>query len=182
LNLPALPIALDTPGIQSNSCRAKPKPRGEADANNSEHVVTYWVWLIIAGVFAIIEVRSLAFYALFAAIGAAAASLASAVTNAIGIQVAVFAAVSLLGVVFVRRMVTGALSSGSRPALVSGAAGLVGQHATVVRQVRGPHDPGTVHTRGEDWPAISYEESPLEPGEVVVVVELDRTRLVVMSI
>ena len=50
-----------------------------------------------------------------------------------------------------------------------------------MRQVRGPHSPGTVHARGEDWPAISYEESPLEPGEVVVVVELDRTRLVVMS-
>ena len=64
--------------------------------------MTYWVWLIIAGVFAIIEVRSLAFYALFAAIGAAAASLASAVSGsgAIGVQVAVFAAVSLLGVVF----------------------------------------------------------------------------------
>jgi membrane protein implicated in regulation of membrane protease activity len=144
--------------------------------------MTYWVWLIIAGVFAIVEVRSLAFYALFAAIGAAAASLASAFTGMVGIQVAVFAAVSLLGVGFVRRLVTGVLSSGDRPALVSGAAGLVGQHATVVRQVKGPHHPGTVHARGEDWPAVSFEESPLEPGEVVVVVELDRTRLVVMSI
>jgi membrane protein implicated in regulation of membrane protease activity len=144
--------------------------------------MTYWVWLIIAGVFAIVEVRSLAFYALFAAIGAAAASLASAFTGMVGIQVAVFAAVSLLGVGFVRRLVTGVLSSGDRPALVSGAAGLVGQHATVVRQVKGPHHPGTVHARGEDWPAVSFEENPLEPGEVVVVVELDRTRLVVMSI
>lgn len=143
--------------------------------------MTYWVWLIIAGVFAIIEVRSLAFYALFAALGAAAASVASAVTGILGIQVAVFAAVSLLGVVFVRRLVTGLLSSGNRPALVSGAGGLVGQHATVVRQVQGPHHPGTVHARGEDWPAISYEDDPLEPGAVVVVVELDRTRLVVMS-
>jgi membrane protein implicated in regulation of membrane protease activity len=144
--------------------------------------VTYWVWLIIAGVFAIVEVRSLAFYALFAAIGAAAASLASAFSGAIGVQVAVFAAVSLLGVVFVRRLVAGVLGSGNRPALLSGAAGMVGQHGTVVRQVRGPHDPGTVHARGEDWPAISYEEIPLEPGEVVVVVELDRTRLVVIPI
>ena len=144
--------------------------------------MTYWVWLIIAGVFAIIEVRSLAFFALFAAIGAAAASLASALSGPLGIQVAVFAAVSLAGVIFVRRMVTGVLSPGNRPALVSGAAGLVGQHATVVREVKGPHHPGTVHARGEDWPAISYEDNPLEPGEVVVVVELDRTRLVVMSV
>jgi membrane protein implicated in regulation of membrane protease activity len=143
--------------------------------------MTYWVWLIIAGVFAIIEVRSLAFYALFAAIGAAAASLTAALTGVIGIQVAVFAFVSLAGVTVLRRLVKGALSDTRRPALVSGAAGMVGLHATVVRQVNGPHHPGTVHARGEDWPAISYEDGSLEPGEVVLVVELDRTRLVVMS-
>jgi membrane protein implicated in regulation of membrane protease activity len=143
--------------------------------------MTYWVWLIIAGVFAIIEIRSLAFYALFAAIGAAAASLTAALTGVIGIQVAVFAFVSLAGVTVLRRLVKGALSDTRRPALVSGAAGMVGLHATVVRQVKGPHHPGTVHARGEDWPAISYEDEALEPGEVVLVVELDRTRLVVMS-
>jgi membrane protein implicated in regulation of membrane protease activity len=143
--------------------------------------VTYWVWLIIAFVFAIIEVNSLAFYALFAAIGAAAASLTAALTGQIGIQVAVFAVVSLAGVVVLRRFVTGALSDRHRPSLVSGAAGMVGQHATVVSQVKGIHHPGTVHARGEDWPAISYEDEALEPGEVVLVVELDRTRLVVMS-
>ena len=90
--------------------------------------MTYWVWLIIAGVFAIIEVRSLAFYALFAAIGAAAASLTAALTGVIGIQVAVFAFVSLAGVTVLRRVVKGALSDSRRPALVSGAAGMVGLH------------------------------------------------------
>jgi membrane protein implicated in regulation of membrane protease activity len=144
--------------------------------------MSYWVWLIIAAVFAIIEVRSLAFYALFAAVGAAAAAVAAAVTSSIGIQVAVFAVVSLAGVGALRRIVKGLLGDTHRPALVSGAAGMVGQHATVVRQVQGPHHPGTVHVRGEDWPAVSFEESALEPGDVVVVVELDRTRLVVMSI
>jgi membrane protein implicated in regulation of membrane protease activity len=143
--------------------------------------MAYWVWLIIAGVFAIIEVRSLAFYALFAAGGALAAALAAAFTGIIGVQLAVFAGVSVLGVFFLRRFLTGALGDRGRPALVSGAAGLVGQHATVVRSVNGPHHAGTVHARGEDWPAITYEDDPLEPGAVVLIVELDRTRLVVMS-
>jgi membrane protein implicated in regulation of membrane protease activity len=143
--------------------------------------MSYWVWLVIAAVFAIVEVRSLAFYAIFAAVGAAAASVAAAITGSIGIQVAVFAVVSLAGVSTLRRLVSGVLRDGNRPALVSGAAGMVGLHATVVQQVKGPHHPGTVRARGEDWPAISYEDEPLEPGDVVVVVELDRTRLVVMS-
>ena len=43
--------------------------------------MSYWVWLIIAAVFAVIEVRSLAFYALFAAVGAAAAAVAAALTG-----------------------------------------------------------------------------------------------------
>ena len=143
--------------------------------------MSYWGWLIVAAVFAIIEVRSLAFYALFAGVGALGACLAAALTGSIGIQVGVFAGVSLAGVIFVRRLVTATFSDVHRPALVSGAAGLVGQHATVVSQVKGPHHPGAVHARGEDWPAISYEDQALEPGEVVLVVELERTRLVVMS-
>jgi inner membrane protein len=143
--------------------------------------MSYWVWLIIAAVFAVIEVRSLAFYALFAAVGAAAAALVAALTGLIGIQIAVFAGVSLAGVFFLRRLFTSALSDRHRPGLVSGAAGMVGLHATVVRQVSGPHHPGTVHARGEDWPAVSFEDEPLEPGEVVLIVELDKTRLVVMS-
>ena len=66
--------------------------------------MAYWVWLIIAAVFAIIEVRSLAFYALFAAAGALAAALAAAFTGLVGVQVSVFAGVSILGVFFLRRM------------------------------------------------------------------------------
>jgi membrane protein implicated in regulation of membrane protease activity len=143
--------------------------------------MSYWVWLIIAAVFAVIEVRSLAFYAIFAAVGALAASLAAVLTGEIAIQTAVFAAVSLLGVTTTRRLLTGLLNDRRHPALVSGAGGMVGLHATVVNRVKGPHHPGTVHARGEDWPAISYEDDPLEPGQVVLVVELDRTRLVVMS-
>jgi membrane protein implicated in regulation of membrane protease activity len=141
----------------------------------------YWVWLIIAAVFAIIEIRSLAFYALFAAAGALAAALTAGLTGLIGVQVAVFAGVSILGVFFLRRLLTGVIGDRGRPALVSGAAGLVGQHATVVRAVNGQHHPGTVHARGEDWPAITYEDEALEPGAVVLIVELDRTRLVVMA-
>jgi membrane protein implicated in regulation of membrane protease activity len=143
--------------------------------------MSYWVWLIIAAVFAVIEVRSLAFYALFAAAGALAAAVAAAVTGSIGIQVIVFAVVSLAGVGALRRVLKGVLGDRRNPALVSGAAGMVGLHATVVQQVMGPHHPGTVHVRGEDWPAISYEDDALQPGAVVVVVELERTRLVVMS-
>ncbi len=58
---------------------------------------------------------------------------------------------------------------------------MVGQHATVVRQVKGPTTRAPSTPAGEDWPAITYEDEALEPGEVVLVVELDRTRLVVMS-
>jgi len=143
--------------------------------------MSYWVWLIVAAAFAVIEIGTLAFYALFAATGAIAAAITAALTGVPGIQLGVFAFVSLAGVGFLRRILTSFVTDRGRPALVSGAAGMVGQHATVVREVRGQHHPGTVHARGEDWPAISLDEETYEPGDVVLIVELDKTRLVVMS-
>jgi membrane protein implicated in regulation of membrane protease activity len=41
--------------------------------------------------------------------------------------------------------------------------------------------PGRVHARGEDWPAITYDDRPCEPGQVVEVIDIEKTRLVVTA-
>ena len=40
---------------------------------------------------------------------------------------------------------------------------------------------GRVHARGEDWPAITYDDHPCEPGQVVEVIDIEKTRLVVTA-
>jgi membrane protein implicated in regulation of membrane protease activity len=143
--------------------------------------VSAWIWLLLALVFAVVEVTNLAFFAVFAVVGALAAALTSALGAGALAQGIVFAGTSVGGVVVVRRPLLNALGTRRTPSLRSGVAGLVGLNATVVKRVEGLDNPGCVHVRGEDWAAISYDDTPYEPGQTVHVLEVDHTRLVVTS-
>lgn len=138
-----------------------------------------WIWLLIALVLAVVEVTNLAIFAVFAAVGALAGALASALGADAAVQIALFAGVSVGGVALVRRPIVRALGRGR--VLRSGVAGLVGQHGTVVAEVSGTTAPGSVHVRGEDWPAVTYDHAVLEVGQPVEVLDVDSTRLVVTA-
>jgi len=136
---------------------------------------------VLALVFAVVEVTSLAFFAIFAVVGALAAAFAAALGGGALLQSLVFAGVSVGGVALVRRPLMNALGTHRAPALRSGVAGLVGLNGTVVKRVEGLDNPGCVHVRGEDWAAVSYDEDAFEPGQIVHILDVDKTRLVVTS-
>jgi membrane protein implicated in regulation of membrane protease activity len=129
----------------------------------------------------VIEVTNLAFFALFAAAGAVAAATVSAAGGSAGLQVVVFAVVAIGGVVVLRRPLLNAFGHRRAGTLKSGVAALVGQHATVVDRVDRSQTAGLVHARGEDWPAITYDDQPCEPGQVVEVIDIEKTKLVVTA-
>jgi membrane protein implicated in regulation of membrane protease activity len=146
--------------------------------------VSAWLWLLAAVVFVVIEITNLAFFALFAAAGALAAAVVSAAGGPSVLQVVVFAAVALGGLIVLRRPLLNAFGHRRRGALKSGVAALVGQRATVVDRVDRidrTDVAGRVHARGEDWPAITYDDQPCEPGQVVEVIDIEKTRLVVTA-
>jgi membrane protein implicated in regulation of membrane protease activity len=140
-----------------------------------------WLWLVVAVVFVVIEITNLAFFALFAAAGALGAAVASAVGGPALLQVVVFAVVAIGGVLALRRPLLTAFGHRRGGALKSGVAALVGQKATVVDRVERSDVAGRVHARGEDWPAITYDDHPCEPGQVVEVIDIEKTRLVVTA-
>ncbi len=143
-----------------------------------------WFWLLAAVVFVVIEVTNLAFFALFAAAGAVGAAIVSAAGGPTVLQIVVFAVVALGGLVVLRRPLLGAFGHRRQGALKSGVAALVGQRATVVDRVDRidrTDVAGRVHARGEDWPAITYDDQPCEPGQVVEVIDIEKTRLVVTA-
>jgi membrane protein implicated in regulation of membrane protease activity len=143
--------------------------------------VSAWFWLLAAVVFVVIEITNMAFFALFAAAGALAAAIVSAAGGPALLQVIVFAVAALGGVVALRRPLLTAFGHRRGGALKSGVAALVGQQATVVDRVDRSDVAGRVHARGEDWPAITYDDHPCEPGQVVEVIDIDKTRLVVTA-
>ena len=140
-----------------------------------------WLWLALAVVFVIIEITNLAFFAFFVAVGAAAAALGAAAGAPALVQVVVFAAVAVGGVVVLRRLLVSAVGHRRAGVLRSGVAGLVGERATVVRRIDGHQGQGCVRARGEDWPAITYDDLPCEPGQVVEVIDIEKTKLVVTA-
>jgi membrane protein implicated in regulation of membrane protease activity len=137
------------------------------------------LWIAIALVFAIAEVLTLSLFAGFVSLGALGAAIAAFIGDAIVFQSLVFAAVSLLGIVVVRRPLVGYLQRRAGPDTLSGAAAMVGQTALVVDPIRGPHERGHVRIAGEDWPALTRDGRPVEAGTSVRVVEIQRATLVV---
>jgi membrane protein implicated in regulation of membrane protease activity len=141
--------------------------------------VSAWIWLVIALVFVLIEVTNFALYAAFIAAGCLGAALTSALGGGLLPEMLVFAGVTLGGVMLARRPLLHALEGRGDRQLVSGAQGMIGQEGVVIERVVGHHPPGVVRARGEDWPAVSYDPEPHEPGEIVTIVDLERTRVVV---
>ena len=137
------------------------------------------VWLAIALAFGVGEVLTLAFYALFPALGAVAAAVAALLGFSFEGQVIVFAAVSVLGVVAARPPMMNYLKRRQEPEMKSGAEEMIGKEAPVVDDILDAHHPGHVRIAGENWPALSENGKPIHKGSTVRVNALRQATLVV---
>ena len=137
------------------------------------------VWLAIALAFGVGEVLTLAFYALFPAIGAVAAAVAALMGVSFEGQVVVFAGVSVLGVLAARPPLMHYLKRRQEPEMKSGAQEMIGKEAPVVDDILDGHHPGHVRITGENWPALSENGKPIHRGSTVRVTGLRQATLVV---
>jgi membrane protein implicated in regulation of membrane protease activity len=137
------------------------------------------LWIAVALVFAIGEVLTVSLFAGFVSLAALGAAIAAFVGDDILFQSVVFAGVSLLGIVAVRRPLLGYLQRRRGPEMLSGAQAMIGQTALVVDAIKSAHDRGHVRIAGEDWPALTRDGRPIEAGTSVRVVDIRRATLVV---
>jgi membrane protein implicated in regulation of membrane protease activity len=142
-------------------------------------------WLILGVILLAVELRHLAFYALFAAAGCFAAALTAVfVPGAIPLQVVVAAGVAALGIVAIRPMMsrrfhvhpnTGPLGKG-----VAGT--LVGEEVLTLDEVGDIHHVGHVRLAGERWLASSGSGATIPEGTKVLVTAVEGTTLVVWPV
>ena len=137
------------------------------------------VWLVVALIFAVVEVASAALLGAFITLGAVAAAVAAFIGADILSQAIVFAVVSTLGLVIARRPLMMYLKARHGPDTLSGAYAMIGQNAVVVDPITGAHNRGHVRIAGEDWPALSRDGLPVEKGTVVRVAEINKATLLV---
>jgi membrane protein implicated in regulation of membrane protease activity len=139
-----------------------------------------WVWLIATAVFSIGEMASPgSFFLAPFALGAFVAALLAFAGVSVGVEWLVFLAVSIVTLIALRpvarRLDRNALDHGV------GARRLVGSRATVLRDIPGDAELGTVRVDRETWRAQSTDGAPIPAGTIVRVAEVQGTRVIVAA-
>jgi membrane protein implicated in regulation of membrane protease activity len=139
------------------------------------------VWLLVAVVLVVAELLTLAFVALYFAVGAVGAAVAGGLGANVGIQLAVFGIVSLASLFLTRSPLRRALSR--TPTVVSNAPTVVGKRAVVTRPIlEGPGQRGQVRVGTEEWSARGESENAIVEGTTVEVVAIDGVSLIVRPV
>jgi len=132
-------------------------------------VVLLVIWLIAAAALGVAEMLTTTLALGLVAVGALAAALTEAVGGPPLLQLAVFVAVSLTGIVLIRPLALRRLKR--RTTFPTGTAALVGQTGYVLADVS-PHA-GRIRIGGEEWSARPYDESSVIPaGSAVDVLQI----------
>lgn len=127
------------------------------------------IWVVVAGVLAVVEVFTLALVAGLVAPGALLAALVAALGGGVPLQLTAFAAGAGAALVLVRPVARRHLTGPS--SYRGGVAALTGAEAVVVERVDA--GAGLVKIGGELWTARPFEPGQvMEPGDTVYVYEI----------
>jgi len=134
-----------------------------------------WQLWTVAGVgLMIAEVIAPGFWLLSVAVGCFTAAVTGLLPFGLTTQVIAFAGGTVASLVLLRPFL---LRRFQRGGVRTGVEALIGK-AGVITQRLGPHGQnGRMLVDGEDWRAVSLDESALEPGTRVIVVEVDGATL-----
>lgn len=143
-------------------------------------MTAFWFWVIVAIAFAIGEIMTGAFFAIFLTIGALAAAVASLLGFDLLVQAIVLGVIGVFGIFAARPFLVQRLHIG-RQALRSGAESMVGQRAVLTDPIRGAGQPGHAKIAGELWPAVTEDGSPIPENTLVEVLGLRSATLIVRT-
>ena len=143
-------------------------------------MTAFWFWIIVAIAFAVAEVMTVAFFAVFITIGALAAALVSLLGFDLWVQAIVLGVIGVVGIFAARPFVVERLHIGRR-ALRSGADSMVGQQALLLEPILGLGQPGHVKIGGESGPALTEDGSALPATTPVIVTAIRSTILIVRA-
>jgi membrane protein implicated in regulation of membrane protease activity len=139
----------------------------------------WWVWMIIAAVFAVAEILTAGFFLLWFGVGAAVAGLLALVGLGLIWQLSAFVVVSL-GLFAVSRRFADRFSKAQPPGV--GADRFVGRMGVVIERIDGKNNTGRVRFESEEWRAESDNAETVDVGVAVEAVRVVGTRVIVKVI
>lgn len=137
-------------------------------------------WLAVGVAALVAEALTNAFFALFVAVGAAAAAIASLFDVGIAGEVMIAVLVGLVSALLGRPALMRASRKPARHSLAAGSF-LVGQSGRTIDHVGDLDAPGHVRIGGERWLAVTDTPGGIPAGTRVTVLEVRGTTLVVWS-
>lgn len=132
------------------------------------------IWLIISGIFFIMEMMTVGFLVFWFGVGGLITALVSLFTENIIIQTTVFVISSTL-LLFLTKPLVKKLSHGNK--VQTNAYSIIGKKGIVTREINDKKGIGQVKVGSEIWTAKS--SSPILEGTEVIVKEIDGVKVIV---
>lgn len=139
------------------------------------------IWLILCGVFLVIEIFTTTFLMFWPGIGAFLAFLTSLITDNQVIQIGVFTITSILMIIFMKPLVKKLFKNNNETSMNSNS--LIGKTGIVIKEINTLEAKGQVKVNGELWSAFTDDENNIiDEGEKVTVESITGVRLKVKSL
>ena len=133
------------------------------------------IWMIIGIICIVIEIFDPAFFFLSLGSAAIVTGLLSFVIPSTALQIIIFAVLSFLAFLSMRKLGKKILKVADKETNVYA---LKGKPGTVTKAIPA-HEKGRVKVDSEEWSAVEKTNLPLEDGTKVVVVDIDGNKLIV---
>lgn len=136
-------------------------------------------WLIVAGIFFIIEIMTVGFLIFWLGIGALFAMITSFITTNIVIQTIVFVVISCILIPFTKPLAD--KFSGNKT-IPTNSYSLLNKHGIVIADINPTLGTGLVKVNGETWSAKSEDESIITQSTEVQILDIDGVKLIVKPV
>ena len=137
-------------------------------------------WLIVAGIFFIIEISTVGFLVFWLGIGALLAMLTTFLTESIVIQTIVFVVSSSILIPLTKPLADKLINK--KNSISTNAYSLIGQHGIVIIDINPIEATGQVKVNGEIWSAKTEHNINIQAGTEITVSKIDGVKLVVTPI
>ena len=135
------------------------------------------IWLILCGIFLLIEIFNISFLLIWPGIGSFFAFIASILGASIEVQIAVFAITTTIMIIFMKPLVKKFFKNKDDTKMNNNA--MIGKKGIVIKEINSLEETGQVKVAGELWSAITLDNTKIQINEIVKVTKVEGVKLVV---
>lgn len=136
------------------------------------------IWVIIALIFAIVEIFAPSFIAMSIAVGCLLSALGAGFEASFKLQLLLFSVGTAISFFAVRPFMLKFAHRKSN-AVKTNVDALVGKTGRVTEAIDNAANTGRAMVDGDDWRVLTEDNSTVNAGEIIEVVKVDSTRLIV---